>query len=265
MGWAVPSVVVDESLSLYYSVQGNGPPIVFIHPPVMGHQVFKHQKRLARQYRVILFDLPGHGKSSEGQKELTISNLAETLCELLNALEIENLAVCGFSHGTLIAQEFALKYPERVNSLILCSGYPEVNTCNIKALAVGGMALAQLNQMPLLARILAKTHRHYKRDEEELYRYALKAKPQEVQEYIKAGLAYTAVPHLHRLTMPVLLVYGSLEKMNHRYYKLFAKEIPHLQLVVVKGATHQLPPQFFHTFNGIIHQFLLPLTGMYKN
>lgn len=261
----MPSVVVDESLSLYYSIYGKGPPIVFIHPPVLGHQVFKHQEKLAEHYQVILFDLPGHGESSAGNKTLSISNLADNLCGLLDALKVEKVAVCGFSHGTLIAQEFALKYPGRVNSLILCSGYPEVRTCNIRSLAAGGIALAKLNEMPLLARIMAKTHRYYRQDEEELYQYALKAQPQKVYEYIAAGLKYTSISRLHRLEMPVLLVYGSLEKMSHRYCKLFEKELPHLQVVVVKGATHQLPPRFFHSFNGIIHQFLLPLTDEHQN
>lgn len=126
------------------------------------------------------------------------------------------------------------------------------------------MALAKLNQMPLLARIMAKTHRYYKQDEEELYQYALKAKPQKICEYIAAGLEYTSISRLHRLKVPVLLVYGSLEKMNHRYCKLFEKELSDLQVVVVKGATHQLPPRFFHTFNGIVHQFLSSLTDPHK-
>lgn len=261
----MPSIVIDESLSLYYSIYGKGPPIVFIHPPVLGHKVFKHQERLAEHYQVILFDLPGHGKSSTGSKKLSISNLADSVCELLDVLKVEKVAVCGFSHGTLIAQEFALKHPNRVNSLILCSGYPEVRTCNIKSLAAGGMALAKLNQIPLLSRIMAKTHRYYKQDEEELYQYALKAKPQKIYEYITAGLEYTSISRLHLLEMPVLLIYGSLEKMNHQYVKLFEKELSNLQIVVVKGAPHQLPPRFFHAFNGIVRQFLSSLTVSRKN
>lgn len=188
----------------------------------------------------------------------------QIIYKLLNAIDVGKVAICGFSYGTLVAQEFALKYPERVNSLILCSGFPEVKTCNIKTLAAGGIALAKLNQLPLLARIMAKTHRYYTKDEEELYQYALKARPQKIYEYIKAGLDYSALPRLHRLTVPVLLVYGSREKMNLRYYKLFEKELSHLQVVVVKGATHQLPPRFFHTFNGIIRQFLSGVTGSHK-
>lgn len=171
----MPSIVIEKSLSLYYSMQGEGPPLFFIHLPVLGHQVFIHQKHLVEHYQVIFFDLPGHGRSSMLNKKLSISNLADDLYKLLDAIDVGTVAICGFLYGTLVAQEFALKYPERVNSLILCSGFLEVKTCNIKTLAAGGIALAKLNQLPLLARIMAKTHRYYTKDEEELYQYALKA------------------------------------------------------------------------------------------
>lgn len=260
----MPKAVVDDSLSLYYHIRGKGPPIVFIHPPVMGHKVFKHQEELAEHYQLIFYDLPGHGQSSRGKNVLSISYLADNLRELLDILKMGKVAVCGFSHGTLIAQEFALKYPERTSALILCGGYPEVRTLNIKSLAAGGMVLAKLGQVPILAKIMAKTHRYFKRDEEELYKYSLKADPQKIYEYIKAGMEYNATAYLHLLTAPVLLVYGSLEKMNHRNCKVFERELPDSQTVYVKGATHQLPPRFFGTFNGIIRQFLEPLADRHK-
>lgn len=255
----MPKAVINKSLTLYYQIQGHGLPIVFIHPPVLGHKVFKHQQKLAENYQLIFYDLPGHGQSTKGSDILSIPLLAEELRKLLDVIGVEKVVVCGFSHGTLIAQEFALRYPERTAALILCSGYPEVKSLNIRSLAAGGMAFAKLDQVPLMAKFLAKTHRFYKQDEAELYEYAKKANSQKISEYIKAGLNYKSTPFLHQLNMPVLLVYGSLEKMNHRYRKVFEKEISDLQVVFVDGATHQLPPRSFLEFNKIIDQFLKPL------
>lgn len=252
--------IIDKSLTLHYQVIGHGLPIVFIHPPVLGHKVFKHQQKLAENYQLIFYDLPGHGQSTTGSHILSIPLLAEELRKLLDIIGVEKVVVCGFSHGTLIAQEFALRYPERTNALILCSGYPEVKSLNIKSLAAGGIAFSTLHQVPLLAKILAKTHRFYKEDEVELYHYAKKANGRKISEYIKAGLNYKSTPFLYQLDMPVLLVYGTLEKMNHRYRKVFEREISNLQVVFVDGATHQLPPRSFMEFNKIIDQFLKSLS-----
>lgn len=252
----MPNLTINGSLELYYEVHGRGKPIVFIHPPAMGHEVFMHQRTLAKHYQLIFLDLPGHGKSTAGTELLDIPYLADCVYQLLDYLKYREVTICGFSHGTLIAQEFALQHPECVSELILCSGYPEVKTLNIKSLAIGGMILSKLNLVPVIAKVLAKTHRYYREDEAVLYRYALKADPQKIHEYIKQGLRYSAVPVLHRITKPVLLVYGTREKMNHRYFRDFDRELQHVEAAMVDGAPHELPPRFFHEFNGIVHQFL---------
>lgn len=252
----MPILNVKDSLELYYETHGSGKAIVFVHPPVMGHQVFMHQRALAKDYQLVFLDLPGHGKSTAGDQALDIPYLADCVFQLIEHLHLGPVTVCGFSHGTLIAQEFALQHPERTSALILCSGYPEVKTLNIKSLAVGGMVLSKLHLLPLIAKVLAKTHRYYREDEAVLYSYSLKADPQKIHEYIKQGLSYSAVPVLHRISQPVLVVYGTREKMNHRYFRDFEKELQHVEAAVVDNAPHELPPRFFREFNAIIRQFL---------
>lgn len=123
----MPFAKIDDSLQLYYHVKGTGLPIVFIHPFVMGHNVFMHQERLAENYRTIFYDIAGHGQSTKGDLPITIDLLADHLKGLLDHLGIEKVVLCGYSQGGLVAQEFALKYPQRTIAVVLSGGFSELN------------------------------------------------------------------------------------------------------------------------------------------
>ncbi|OMP67342.1 alpha/beta fold hydrolase [Domibacillus epiphyticus] len=252
----MPYVKTDDSVSLYYKVKGKGRPIVFIHPPVIGHKVFKHQEQLADRYQTIFYDLRGHGQSTAGDIPLSIPLLSKDLKKLLDEIGIEKAVICAFSNGGTIAQEFALQYPERTEALILSGGYSEVNSFFLKSTIKLGMMFSKRNQVPLIAKVQAKTHKVTKEDEEDFYLYASKANPQRVYEFCEAGLSYSATERLHKLTMPVLLVYGSNEKTMHHYRKPFQAAAAQVKVNYIKGAFHEVPPRHFSEFNEAIHRFL---------
>jgi hypothetical protein len=56
--------------------------------------------------------------------------------------------------------------------------------------------------------------------------------------------------------MPVLLVYGSKEKSMHHYRLPFQQHASDVQVIYIKGASHEVPPRHFPEFNGVVHQFL---------
>ncbi|OES46198.1 alpha/beta fold hydrolase [Domibacillus iocasae] len=247
---------IDDSVSLYYKVKGEGRPVVFIHPPVMGHKVFKHQETLADNYQTIFYDLRGHGQSTHGDVPVSIPLLADDLKKLLDGMGIQKAVICAFSNGGTIAQEFALQYPERTEALILSGGYPEVNSFFLKSTIKLGMTFSKLNQIPLIAKVQAKTHKVTKEDEKEFYQYACKANRQRVYEFCEAGLSYSSTERLHQLKMPILLVYGSNEKTMHHYREPFQRAAAHVKVNYIKGASHEVPPRHFKEFNQAIHRFL---------
>lgn len=258
----MPYAKIDESLSLYYHIKGQGLPIVFIHPFVMGHNVFMHQESLAENYQLIFFDLAGHGQSTRGNGSLTIDLLAEHLRELLDCLGVEKAVICGYSHGGLIAQEFALKYSERTIALILSGGYSELNNFTPKFFIKSVMYMAKCRQIPMAAKLQAKLNKHFPEDEQKIYEYAKKTDAVRAYEFCKTGLRYKSTFSLHRLKMPILLVYGTLEKPMHHYRIPFEKAAPQTKVVFVKNGTHQIPPQFFAEFNAAVDEFLKPLKDM---
>ena len=105
--------------SINYKVEGEGDPIVLIHGFGLDSRIWvKHVEELSKTNKVITYDLRGFGKSSlpNGRYSHT-----EDLNQLLKELNIQKAKIVGHSFGGEIAVEYALKYPNEVNSLVLIS------------------------------------------------------------------------------------------------------------------------------------------------
>lgn len=74
---------------------------------------------LADRYRCLRYDTRGHGHSPVVDRPIGIADLADDLAGLLDALDIAKAHVVGLSLGGMTAQAFALKYPERLDRLVL--------------------------------------------------------------------------------------------------------------------------------------------------
>lgn len=75
---------------------------------------------LQEKFRVLRYDIRGHGGSSAPAENYTMEMLASDAISIMDALQIENVHFMGISLGGMIGQTLALRYPERVSSLILC-------------------------------------------------------------------------------------------------------------------------------------------------
>ncbi|RZS95461.1 alpha/beta fold hydrolase [Cecembia calidifontis] len=111
---------------IYYELSGigPGPTLVLIHGVGMDHLTFQEQLvSLERHYRILVWDLPGHGNSSLKNYQKRFTELsAESLNELMEGLQISKAVLVGQSLGSMIAQYFLLKYPEKVVAVIHAPG-----------------------------------------------------------------------------------------------------------------------------------------------
>jgi len=115
--------------NLYYEEEGHGIPIVLINggPGCTHHLFHPYFSQLKDTARVIYYDQRGTGKSSmdDTGKTYTLSQAVEDLERLREALKIDKWVVLGWSYGGLLAQLYALKYPEHCAGLILGTSDPE--------------------------------------------------------------------------------------------------------------------------------------------
>lgn len=97
-----------------YSVDGQGEALVLVHGVGMAREVWAPQvASLTREYKVISYDLLGHGDSDVPSEGVSLADYAGQLLALLDHLEIPAVNVVGHSMGALVALEFALAHPER--------------------------------------------------------------------------------------------------------------------------------------------------------
>jgi pimeloyl-ACP methyl ester carboxylesterase len=113
-------LTLANGVRLHYQQIGEGPDLVMVHG-LTGNLAVWHLQMvpvLAERFRVLTYDLRGHGLSDTPPSGYSADAMAEDLLQLLDALEIERPWVAGHSYGADIALYFALLHPARVREVI---------------------------------------------------------------------------------------------------------------------------------------------------
>jgi hypothetical protein len=118
----IPSKKVHVGdIDIAYKMFGKGDPILLIngYSQSMDNWDPILLERLAFNHTVIIFDNRGIGNTTSGEKGFSIVQFANDTAGLLDALEIKQIDVLGYSMGGIIAQELGLNHPNRVGKLII--------------------------------------------------------------------------------------------------------------------------------------------------
>ena len=105
-----------------YCVGGieGAPVLAFIHGLGLNRLIWgRYLSRLGQRYRVLSYDLYGHGESVSPPHKPTVTTFSEQLIELMDELGIEQCAAIGFSLGGMINRRMAIDHPERVSALAI--------------------------------------------------------------------------------------------------------------------------------------------------
>ena len=222
-------------VQLNFIEQGQGQPMVLLHGNGEDSSYFVQQiAHFSKGYWVIAIDTRGHGQSPRGEKPFAIKQFAEDLKDFLDARNIAKAVILGFSDGGNIALEFALKYPERVEKLIL-------NGANLFPSGVKPLYQWPIEVGYRIAKLFSNKSEKAKQNAEML------------------GLMVNE-PHidpseLSRLTMPVLVVAGTKDMIKESHTRLIYKSLPNAQLTFVEG-DHFVANKNAEAFNKVVTDFL---------
>jgi len=125
----MPQVKAGD-VNLYCEVSGEGPPLLLIngYGDHAGHW-FCMRPVLERCFKIVTFDNRGAGRSDKPDVPYTMKMLAGDAAALLDSLCITRAHIFGVSMGGMVAQELALGYPQKLNSLVLgCTIPGGINT-----------------------------------------------------------------------------------------------------------------------------------------
>jgi len=129
-----------NNLAISYTDEGpdEAPVIVFIHGFPLDKSMWNNQIEILKtDYRVITYDIRGHGESDTGNECFSIALFVTDLIRLMDTLKISKASLCGLSIGGCIALNAIENYPERFDSLVLCgtncyADSPETKVTHLK-------------------------------------------------------------------------------------------------------------------------------------
>ncbi|MCI0351503.1 MAG: alpha/beta hydrolase [Acidobacteriales bacterium] len=114
---------------IYYLVEGQGPPLVLLHPFPANHKFWRlAAPALTARYQLIMPDFRGHGASESGQGPATMEKHAADLLRVCEAAGVQRATFMGVSIGGYMLFEFWRRYRERVQALILCDTRAQADT-----------------------------------------------------------------------------------------------------------------------------------------
>ncbi len=202
----------------------------------------------SREYRVIAFDNRGAGRSDKPQSPYTMPQMADDAVGLLDHLAIGSAHVFGMSMGGMIAQDLALRYPQRVRALVLggtMAGGPN-------AVLAGPQLIQQWAStatLPLEQAIENGLHFLYSdefiaRNRDRLMQRALEMahlQPpmQALQRQFMAVVQFNTYERLGEIKAPTLIIAGTDDKIvPAENSRILAEKIPGAELVELEGAGH---------------------------
>lgn len=222
-------------IKLNYIEQGQGQSLILLHGNGEDTTYFEHQiPYFSKNYHVIAIDTRGHGQSPRGEKPFTIKQFAEDLHDFMDEKGIEKAVILGFSDGGNIALTFALKYPERVEKMI-------VDGANLFPSGV-----KPLYQWPI--EIGYRIAKMFSRKSE-------KAKQNSEMLGLMVNEPHIETSELSHLTMPVLVVAGTKDMIKDSHTRLIYKNLPNAQLSIING-DHFVANKNADAFNKVVDEFL---------
>lgn len=112
--------VIANGIAQYYERKGTGPSLILIHALGVDHRIWASQiEALASICSVYSYDARGHGHTDVSLGPYSLDEFAHDLVGMLDALGIVSAHLVGISMGGMIAQQFAVTWPNRIRSLVL--------------------------------------------------------------------------------------------------------------------------------------------------
>jgi pimeloyl-ACP methyl ester carboxylesterase len=264
------------NIELAYYMRGSGEPLVMI----MGFRGTMAAwdpgllEILEKNFTLILFDNRGAGLSTDSEENLTtISQMAEDTVQLIKMLGYKKAHVLGWSMGSRIAEELTIKYPEIVDTLILCSPNPGGKyQAKRKSNAYEKLTSLDLSEEKVLSLIFPDTPEGKKASTSLVSRLTkaivqgtvpddLKVSNETIERQVHAVKLWDGSDHsfeaLSKITRPALIAAGLDDVLDEpENAKMIACRIPFAWSAFFPGAGHDFLSQDYERFAELVTLFI---------
>jgi 3-oxoadipate enol-lactonase len=218
---------------------------------------------LKNSFRVITYDVRGHGKTHPGEKEFSIDLFTEDLIGLLDKLQIQKCAVGGLSMGGYIALNALEKYPQRFTSAILAATQCFADTKGTKDNRM--KAIESIREKGLeeyadesLKRLFAPKSITARKEEVRAVREMITNTPKQTVIDTLQALAHRKETclQLPKIKIPVLITVGKEDAITPPEASEFMHhELTNSELIVIEHSGHLAHLENTHEFNSHLKKF----------
>jgi pimeloyl-ACP methyl ester carboxylesterase len=275
----MPIVKVND-INIAYTERGKGEALVLI----MGlgankESWFMNMPVLSKHYRVIAFDSRGVGATDRSGEAYTMGRMAEDTVGLLDVLGIDKAHIVGVSLGSMIAQEIAIKFPQRVGKLILAATTPGMSDAANKDMWDKKTAKMRMNTglgedfneriindpgsldvVKIMVRITAYAFNRivFKIPMVLGARYYFnKVGPGGVLDQLRAVSKHNTIDRLDQIKAPTLVMAGTEDKIvPTEFSRIVAQHIPGAKFLDLERGSHSFFMERSKRFNKEVIEFL---------
>jgi 3-oxoadipate enol-lactonase len=250
----MPKVKVGD-INMYYEIHGSGEPLAFISglgSTTEGAKQLLRLPVLSREYRVVLFDNRGAGRSEAPDAPFTFNTMADDLAGLLDAIGVDSAHIMGASMGGGIAQHFALRHPRMVISLVLmcasCGGTHRIPSddeytrlSNSPELLKMPMKERSKLMLPFLVNqdFIDKNPKIVQRFLTKRTQIKYPTPPQGYMRHRQAIMAHDTYERLTEIKAPTLVINGDADRVVPvENARILASRIPNAELKIFKNTGH---------------------------
>lgn len=254
--------------SVYYEINGkkDQPLIIFINGLTQNtaHWGVQTEPLNKLGYQTLTFDLLGQGKSFKPILSINFAENVDVLHQLINEVKVKKAYIAGISFGGVTAMQFALRFPQQCQGLIIMSAFSEMDT-RLKILGLNlyqGLTLVGLNMLlDLLLPINLSSQ--YMKDNEQRLRSLRKLSlakndlyaVQNLMESINNFEGFTG--ELKNITAPTLILNGEFDYLTPRWcHDLMRRNIKNSRLVIIQHAFHAFTMEFPAITNRLFDYFV---------
>ena len=259
------AVVRALGLEIAYQRVGRGPPLIFVHGAGDDGRVWQPQlDGLSDAFTVIAWDEPGSGRSSDVPPAFGLSDYADCLAALIEALKLGPAHVAGLSWGGTVVLELYRRHPELVATLVLSDTYAgwkgSLPEAEVRARVTGArqMLSAPIEEFdPVLPGMFAgDVPSEFVALLEDM---AAAVRPESSATVLGLMAETDQRDVLPRIAVPTLLIWGELDARSPpTVARQFERAIPDAKLVLIPRCGHLSNLEQPEQFNAAVRQFCPP-------
>jgi pimeloyl-ACP methyl ester carboxylesterase len=269
------TVRLASGLDMYYEEAGSGDPLILHYGTGGDHGAWEPQvEGLSGAFRVITPDPRGTGQTPGAASDWSMALLAADLVAFMDALGIERAHIGGMSMGSAVCQEVAIRYPERVSSLVLSNTWGRTDA-RLRMLwehslfLMGAMARAPLDERERwqellydhgIATFFSPDALENRRDLIARWweRYSSGLREDTGDGHWQAMLTHDALDRLPSITAPTLVLAGEEDYFTPSYPRQVHERLPDstFELLAGPGSSHGLLWERSTEANALIGEFL---------